>query len=318
VTGSAVPAPALRELLTRLDLEPCGEDRFRDVGTDSAAAHVFGGQLAAQALAAMGRTVGPDRLPHSLHVHFLSMARAQGPLDLQVDRVKQGRAFDLRQVTVRQGALPVLTAVGSFHVTEPGPLHPSPAATPFPVDPASLPRWEEQFAGRRDRLTLLWQRPRPFDLRHVDPPPQLEPDLGPGQRTSHRVLWRADGELPDDPLVHTGLAVHACDATLLETALLPLGRVFADGGFHAVSLDHTLWFHAPFRADRWLLHEQTAEALGGGRGFATSRTYDAGGRLVLSAAQEGLLRPATAGRAVVGRRPPRRSDVDGSGTDLGA
>jgi acyl-CoA thioesterase-2 len=314
VTARPDAAPALRELLTRLDLERSGVDRFRDTGTDSAVAHVFGGQLAAQALMAMGRTVGGDRLPHSLHVHFLSMARSQDPLDMKVDRLKQGRAFDLRQITVRQGGLPVLTAVGSFHDCEPGPLHPPSSPGRLPVDPTSLPRWEEQFSGRRDRLTLLWQHSRPFDLRHVDPPPQLEPDLSAGQRTSHRVLWRADGELPDDPLVHACLAVHATDATLLETALLPLGQVFADGNFHAVSLDHTLWFHLPFRADRWLLHEQRAEALGGGRGFATSRTYDDDGRLVLSTAQEGLLRPAAAGEAVVGRRPPRPSGGAGGGT----
>jgi len=124
------------------------------------------------------------------------------------------------------------------------------------------------------------------------------------------VLWRADGEVPDDSLVHACLAVHATDATVLETALLPLGQVFADGNFHAVSLDHTLWFHQPFRADHWLLHEQRAEALGGGRGFATSHTYDPEGRLVLSTAQEGLLRPATPGTAVVGRRPPGLRDGD--------
>lgn len=312
MTDGAEAAPALRELLTRLDLQPCGDDRFRDAGTDSALPHVFGGQLAAQALIAMGRTVRADRLPHSLHVHFLSMGRSKEPLDLQVDRLKQGRAFDLRQVTVRQQSRPVLSAIGSFHAQEPGPLHPPPSPGRLPVDPTSLPRWEQQFAGRLDRLTLLWQHRRPFDLRHVDPPPQLEPDPGPRQRTSHRVLWRADGELPDDPLVHACLAVHATDATLLEAALLPVGRVFADGDFHAVSLDHTLWFHHPFRADRWLLHEQRAEVLSGGRGFATSRTYDGEGRLVLSAAQEGLLRPATPGGAVVGRPLPRPGDGDGS------
>lgn len=305
-------APALRDLLARLELEPCGGDRFRDAGTDDAVPHVFGGQLAAQALAAMGRTVGADRRAHSLHVHFLSMARSQAPLELHVERLKQGRAFDLRQVTVRQGPMLVLTAVGSFHAQEQGPLHPSPQPDRLPVDLDSLPRWEEQFAGRQDRLTLLWQRSRPFDLRHVDPPPQLDPVLGVGQRTSHRVLWRADGGLPDDPLISACLAVHATDATLLETALLPVGQVFADGGFHAVSLDHTLWFHLPFRADHWLLHEQSAEALGGGRGFATSRTYDRAGRLVLSTAQEGLLRPAVPGTAVVGARPPRPND----GTNL--
>lgn len=305
MTVPSEAAPALRHLLDRLALEPDGDDLFRDIGVDGAAKHVFGGQLAAQALAAMGRTVGTERPPHSLHVHFLSMARSRFPLELQIDRLKQGRAFDLRQVTVRQANRPLVSAVASFHLPEPGPVHPPPSAARTVADPTSLPRWEEQFDGRRDRLTLLWERSRAFDLRHVDPPPQLQRPRSPEQRTSHRVLFRADGELPDDPLIHACLAVYATDATVLETALLPVGHVFADGAFHAVSLDHTLWFHAPFRADRWLLHVQSAEALGGGRGFATSRVYDAKGRLVISTAQQGLLRPAAAGTAIVGRRPPR-------------
>jgi acyl-CoA thioesterase-2 len=85
--------------------------------------------------------------------------------------------------------------------------------------------------------------------------------------------------------------VYATDAALLETAVLPVGAVWADGRFEGASLDHAMWFHRPPRADRWLLFDQRAEALGGGRGLASGRLVDEQGRVVGSVFQEGSLRP---------------------------
>lgn len=300
---------ALSRLLQRLDLQHVGDDELLDPGAPDSLLRVFGGQVAAQALLALGRTVAPDRPVHSLHVHFLGLARPAEPLLFRVTRLKEGASFDVRQVSVLQRDRVVLTATGSFQAHEPGPEHPLPVrALP---DPATLPRWEEQFSDRRDRLTMLWRRSRPVDLRFIDPP-HLDPLLSDRPRDRMRVLWRSDGPLPDDPLLHACLAVYAADTTLLETALLPHGTVFADGRFHAASLDHSMWFHAPLQADDWLLHDQSAEATGGGRGFATGRTYDLSGRLVVSAAQEGLLRPAGPDGARVGEpagRALRTPDV---------
>lgn len=302
---------ALARLLQRLDLRLVDDDELLDPGAPDTLPRVFGGQVAAQALLALGRTVVPYRPVHSLHVHFVGLALPAEPLLFRVTRLKEGRSFDLRQVSVLQRDRVVLTAIGSFQEHEPGPVH-HPPATAMP-DPASLPRWEQQFADRRDRLTMLWGRSRPVDLRFVDPP-HLDPRLPHRPRDRMRVLWRSDGPLPDDPLLHACLAVYAADTTLLETALLPHGTVFADGRFHAASLNHAMWFHAPVRADEWLLHEQSAEATGGGRGLATGRMYDLSGALVVSAAQEGLLRPAGPDGARVGEPAGRTLRTPSGGT----
>lgn len=296
-------SPALRRLLDRLALERVDDDVLVDHGAEEPTVRLFGGQVAAQALAALGATVAPGRPVHSLHLYFVAMGLPGEPVRFQVARVKEGRTFEVRRVDVEQRGRTILTALASFHAPEPGPVHGRPRSAPVP-DPDSLPRWEEALAGRQDRLTLLWRQPRPVDLRYVDGPPQLDPLLAERPVERLRTLWRADGTLPDDPLVHACVAVYACDTTLLETALLPHRTVFADGRFHAASLDHAMWFHAPFRADEWLLHEQDAQATAGARGLAVSRMYDVGGRLVVSAAQEGLLRPAGDEPAVVGT-PPR-------------
>jgi acyl-CoA thioesterase-2 len=56
------------------------------------------------------------------------------------------------------------------------------------------------------------------------------------------------------------------------------------------SLDHAMWFHAPFRADDWLLYLQESPAASGARGLARGQVFRRDGRLVASVVQEGLIR----------------------------
>ena len=44
--------------------------------------------------------------------------------------------------------------------------------------------------------------------------------------------------------------------TLLAATLVPHGLYIDDAGHEAASLDHTIWFHRPFRADEWWLYDQ--------------------------------------------------------------
>ena len=68
-------------------------------------------------------------------------------------------------------------------------------------------------------------------------------------------MWmRADGKLPDEPLLHACLVAYASDMTLLDTIMAPHGLIWSEGS--QASLDHAMWFHRPFRADEWLLYDQ--------------------------------------------------------------
>jgi acyl-CoA thioesterase II len=58
----------------------------------------------------------------------------------------------------------------------------------------------------------------------------------------------------------------------------------------AASVDHTIWFHRPFRMDQWLLYAQTSPIAFGGRGLALGHFFDEQGNLVASMAQEGVVR----------------------------
>jgi acyl-CoA thioesterase-2 len=56
------------------------------------------------------------------------------------------------------------------------------------------------------------------------------------------------------------------------------------------SLDHSLWFHRPFRADDWLLYVQDSPSAAGSLGLARGSIFARDGRLVASVAQQGLIR----------------------------
>ena len=87
-----------------LDLEHLDERIFRgrtpDVGPNNT--RVFGGQVAAQALIAAGRTVGGDRPVHSLHSYFLRPGDPARPIIYEVDAIRDGGSFTTRRVVAIQ------------------------------------------------------------------------------------------------------------------------------------------------------------------------------------------------------------------------
>ena len=78
--------------------------------------------------------------------------------------------------------------------------------------------------------------------------------------------------------------------TLISATLVPHGRSTESTELQVASLDHSIWFHRPFRADEWWLYDQASPAAAGGRGLALARVFTQEGRLVASVAQEGLIR----------------------------
>jgi acyl-CoA thioesterase-2 len=56
------------------------------------------------------------------------------------------------------------------------------------------------------------------------------------------------------------------------------------------SLDHAVWFHAPFRADDWLCYQQEGTWAGNARALCRGYLFDRRGTLVATVMQEGLIR----------------------------
>jgi acyl-CoA thioesterase-2 len=281
----AMSQDAVDALVKLLDLEPIEVNMFRGVSPDEERQRVFGGQVAGQALVAAARTVEPGRSVHSLHAYFLRPGDPTVPILYEVDRIRDGRSFTTRRVVAIQHGRAIFNLQSSFQVHEEGLEHQ--ATMPDTPRPEDLPGFQERMSPYKDTLGDYYHRPRPIDMRHADwnPPDRSEP-LPPNQR----VWLRADGRLPDDPVLHTCVLTYASDMTLLDTALLPHG-----GGWHApdlfmASLDHAMWFHRPFRADEWLLYSQDTPTASEGRGLGRGIIYTADGRLAVTVVQEGLIR----------------------------
>ena len=104
-------------------------------------------------------------------------------------------------------------------------------------------------------------------------------------------MWIRSGQpLPDDPLLHACAVTYLSDLFLLSSALPPHGMIIGAPSIALASLDHAVWFHAPFRADDWLLYEQESSWAGAGRALCQGQLFDTAGVLVASVMQEGLVR----------------------------
>lgn len=265
----------LERLQKRLDLKARGEDTF--IGGSGAGgvtnnARLFGGLLAAQATVAALRTVAAPLTLHSLHAYFLRPGRAERDITFRVTRTKEGKKFKVRSVYAEQNGKTIFQLQASFQAPEDGPEHAT--AAPQVRGPEDCPNRDE-LRGR-DRHTM------PIDVRmatEITARTNLPPE--------QHVWLKANGEIPDDPHLHIALVVYASDRTLLDTAWRPHASL---GDHSGASLDHVMWFHQAPRFDDWLLYDMTSPAASNARGLALGRMYDQSGHLIVSVAQEGLLR----------------------------
>jgi acyl-CoA thioesterase II len=281
---------ALDELVDLLHLETLEVDLFRGFSPPEQRLRVFGGQVAAQSLVAAGRTVadgeGRERPVHSLHAYFLRPGDPRIPILYQVDRIRDGRSFTTRRVAAVQRGEPVFHLSASFQVHEVGVSHQE--QMPRVPDPETLPTWPEAMAPWAQVLGEHFSRPRPIDVRHIGLPIRQPVVESVPRPPIHRMWLRADGTLPDDPLLHACMVAYASDLTLLDTIMLPHGMIWTEGT--QASLDHAMWFHRPFKADEWLLYDQRSPTAANARGLATGTLFTRDGLLAVSVVQEGLLR----------------------------
>jgi len=162
---------------------------------------------------------------------------------------------------------------------------------PDAPDPETLPtfkqRTEPLVAAAPPELKRWLLRERPIDVRPVEPIDYLSPR----KREQRQLVWiRADGNLPDGSLLHQCVIAYASDMTLMDCATLPHAVSWWDNSFQMASLDHEMWFHRACRADEWLLYAQESPTASGSRGFTRASLFSRDGTLVVSVAQEGLIR----------------------------
>jgi acyl-CoA thioesterase II len=283
-----VPSSA-DELSKLLDLETIDLNLFRGTQPDTRLQRVFGGQVAAQSLVAGARTVEPPLSVHSLHSYFLRPGDTAVPIVYDVERMRDGRSFSTRRVVARQHGRPIYFMTVSFQVPEQGFEHQDRMPdVPPPADAADITEWfRRRSPDTADEWLKEWAA---LEMRWIGdsrPGGSMPDDEHPAQS---RIWIRVSGRLEDDELTQKAAFTYASDMTLLGSSLVPHGVTVSDPTMQSASLDHTLWFHRPFRADEWLLYDQVSPSASGARGFAIGRVFTQDGRLVATVAQEGLIR----------------------------
>lgn len=288
-------SPPMADFRGLMALEPVTEDRFDVPESPETGGRAYGGQLLAQALMAAQRTLPDARRLHSLHGYFYRPGAIGARYEARVERVRDGRGFSARGVSLYQNDRELVRLLASFQVARDGPEWSTPSIPEVPP-PEVVTRTYDDFAAASSGLPREahdWHGSvRPMDLRPVDPP---DPAPGSVVTAPQRMWMRMRGNLGDDPLLHVAGLVYLTDSTLIDHVLLPLGHRWHEPGFDGASLDHALWLHRFARADEWLLFDQHVEATAGSRGLATGRVWTRDGRHVLTCSQEGLLQFPEAG-----------------------
>ncbi len=186
-----MPTYPIDSLLELLDLERRPGDLFVGISHDVSYTRIFGGQVAAQALVAAGRTVDPERYVHSLHAYFLRPGDPKSPVEFHVERMRDGRGFSVRRVLAHQHGRVTFAMSASFHVPEATPIAHTTRAREVP-GPEGLPSLAELMEPHVDQLPPI--------LVEVTPPVDIRPVRGLGQQL---VAWWGDA-FPDHPTAWGG------------------------------------------------------------------------------------------------------------------
>ena len=262
---------SLHDVLATLRLTRIGDSTFAGEQLPAPFNHILGGHISAQALLAAGLTA-PDRRAHSVHTYFLRPGDARHPVEFEVVSLQEGRTFSARRVTACQDGEVLLEAMASFkNATTDGIEYQPPmpdVAAPEELPAAPTHSAEDAETGRGQWASLRWFERRVVDTAAAPPAPA-------------RIWWRPDGDVPDDPAVHTALVAYLSAVTLTEPAFAARG-----GLGPSAQRDHSVWFHRPAHLSDWMFYDQSSPSAVDRIALASGRMYNRNGELACTVRQE--------------------------------
>jgi acyl-CoA thioesterase-2 len=285
------PPPAPKFLREVLELEQLDTNLFRSRANQiNVNRSLFGGQILGQGLKAATQTVAADRVCHSLHGYFLLAGASDIPVIYDVELTRDGGSFSTRRVVARQRSRPIFHMELSFHRQESGLEHAaSPVGNvPDPDDLLDVAQLVKKFGDKLPgSATALASHQSIIEFKPVN----AESFLLRKEPLARAQYWiRSASPLPDDPLTHLAGLAYLSDYFLVSTALMKHPTTLTSHQVMMASLDHAMWFHAPSRADEWILVDAVSPFAGGARGLTRAELYNRERKLIASVAQEGLIR----------------------------
>jgi acyl-CoA thioesterase-2 len=277
-------------LLAVLDLEERDTDLYVGRTPTTTLQRIFGGQVAGQALMAAELTLPEERSVHSLHSYFLRPGDPHEEIRYAVDRIRDGRTFSTRRVVAwqrRKGADVAIFAMTADASVREAAVAEHALVMPEVPAPEELPSLADLAASHGEQAAAALIVSQAVEQRLMEDPFDRRPKVAPDTKT---WAWmRVSGRLPEQQAVHAAALTFVSDLTLLSAGTARLSGGWA-GSYASASLDHSVWFHQPVRADEWFLYETDSPAASGGRALCFGQVWAADGTHVATVTQQGLIR----------------------------
>jgi acyl-CoA thioesterase II len=281
------------ELMAVLDLHATGDDVFIGSHPSKNPPRTFGGLLMAQSFVASTRTLTRALPPNALSAHFINGGDIDKDIEFRVVRLRDERRFANRRVDVTQDGTLLATVMISYLAGGRGLEHN--IEPPVVPDPETVPSLKEQLRGYEDSVPLFVNALQPIEWRYTNDPSWVMRDKG-GQLEYNRVWVKADGVLPDDPVLHTATMLYCSDTTVLDSIITTHGLSWGVDRIFAATVNHSVWFHRQVDFGDWVLYSTSSPVSADSRGLGTGHFFDRSGRPVATVVQEGLVKyfPAAA------------------------
>lgn len=283
---------SVQDLLKVLVLENKSENIFNGISKTVGSPIVFGGQVIAQAINAAYRTVRSTRVLHSLHSYFLEAGDLEQQITYKVEVIRNGGSFSTRRVTASQDDKIIFILAASFHKQEYGHDHQMEMKSGI-KQPEDLLSWDDMLSKFGDFMPKktkdFLEIPRPIEFKPTEVVNPLErKDLPP----LLDVWFRLKGDASHlDLATKQQVLSYISDYNLLTVALNPHASKAHWGNTQTASLDHSMWFFRDFDFNDWMLFSLESPSASNARGFCRGNIYSRKGELIVSVAQEGLMRP---------------------------
>ena len=242
----------------------------------------MGGYVAACALRAAG-AVSADRQPAAFSCHYLGVARF-GPIQLQVEKRKDGRSATSNRIEITQAGRPILDAM-VWSVTDNEGLEHDETVFPDVPGPDGLPNVVDLLPDDTPPAFPFWRNleAKPIAFEAEWPP------SGPRPAVWQEWLKFVPTATFTDPWVDAARCLILVDLPSWPSAHRP--HAWRQPPFTAPTLDLHVSFHQPPTDHSWLLCDGAAPLSTGGLFGWTARVWSAGGALHASGGGQCLYRP---------------------------
>ena len=202
-------------------------------------------------------------------------------------RLRDERRFANRRVDATQDGALLATALVSYLSGGPGLEHSF--AMPEVPEPHGLASIDDLLVGYEKVVPHFVAAMRPIEWRYTNDPAWVMRDKG-ESLARNRVWMKADGRMPDDPVLHNAAMVYSSDTTVLDSIITTHGLSWGWDRIFAVTINHSVWFHRPVDFSDWVLYATTSPVATESRGLGMGHFYNGSGQMVATVAQEGIVK----------------------------